>query len=181
MAFAVVNYPRLSEADFDWIQSIRQEHDRLYFDVIDPHFPLVFPTDGVPEQTLLEHVGRHADEALAFDIVLRCAILGDPDFQDHAHAFLVPDEGFSNVVRLHDRLYTGPIAEFLRLDLPFIPHVGVASAPRPEDCKAIVDELNAERFELQGRVDTLDVVAYDGENVRTIEQFSLSIDGEKEA
>lgn len=170
---AVVNYPTLADDDGKWIQSVRQEHDPLYFDVIGPHFTLVFPTEGVSESALIDHVRRHVPDSPAFDVVFRCAILGDPDFLDHAHAFLTPDEGFSDVVRLHDRLYTGLLASELRLDLPFIPHVGIASTSTPEACKAVVDEINAEEFEIRGRVDTLDVIGYDGESVWTIEQFSL--------
>lgn len=173
MALAVVNYPTLSEDDVAWIQAIRQKHDPLYFNVIDPHFTLIFPTDAVSERTLIDHVRRCIGESISFDVVFRCVILGDPDFQEHAHAFLVPDEGFSDVVRLHDRLYTGLLAGELRLDLPFIPHVGIANTPRPEQCKIIVDQLNAEEFEIRGRVEMLDVIGYDGERVWTIEQFSL--------
>lgn len=181
MALAVVNYPTLSDEDVGWIQSVRQEHDPLYYDVIDPHISLVFPIDGVDETTFIEHVGREARSASPFDVVFRCAILGDPDFQDHAHAFLVPDEGFSDVVRLHDHLYTGPLADFLRLDQPFLPHVGIANTPQPEECKAIIDALNAENFEIRGRVETIDAVEYDGESVHTVEQFSLSDESEEEA
>lgn len=174
MAFAVVNYPTLSEEDFEWIQSVRREHDPLYYGVVDPHVSLVFPMDNIKVPTLLDHVQRQARSTAPFEVVFRCAILGDPDFENHAHAFLVPDEGFSDIVRLHDRLYTGPVADFLRLDIPFIPHVGIANTPEPEDCKALVDELNRERFEIWGRVDALDVVEYDGETVQTVKQFSLS-------
>lgn len=60
MALAVVNYPTLSDDDYEWIQSVRREHDGLYVDVIDPHFPFVFPTGNVPEATLIDHVQRHA-------------------------------------------------------------------------------------------------------------------------
>lgn len=105
--------------------------------------------------------------------MFRCAIVGDPDFRDHAHAFLIPDEGFSDVVRLHDRFYTGPLAGELRLDSPFLPHVGIANAPTPEACKAIVDELNAEEFEIQGRVETVSVIGYGGQAVWTIESYHL--------
>lgn len=181
MALAVVNYPTLSDEDFGWIQSIRRKYDRLYYEVADPHIPLVFPNGGIDAPILIEHVHRVGRSASPFEVIFRCAILGDPDFEDHAHAFLVPDEGFSGIVRLHDRFYTGPLADFLRLDLPFIPHLGIANTPTPEDCKAIVDELNAEKFEIQGRVETLDIVEYDGEKIRTIERFSLSIGSEEEA
>lgn len=176
MALAVVNYPTLSEDDLDWIQSVRAEHDPLYYEVIDPHISLVFPTDGVERSRLIEHVREKARSTAPFEVVFRCAILGDPDFEGHAHAFLVPDQGFSDVVRMHDRLYTGPLADFLRLDIPFIPHLGIANTPDPDDCKAIIDNLNAEHFEIRGRVDALDIVDYDGETVHPVEHVSLSID-----
>ena len=174
MSLAVLSYPALSADDFAWIQSIRREHDLLYFEVVNPHFTLVFPTDAVSEQVLLDHVRGHIRESAAFEIVMRCAILGDPDFQDHAHAFLMPDEGFSDVVRLHDRLYTGPLAAELRLDLPFLPHLAIANAPTPRGCKAIVDRINAEPFEIRGRIDSVDVIRYEEDRTWTIEQFSLS-------
>lgn len=77
------------------------------------------------------------------------------------------------MVHLHDRLYTGPLADELRLDLPFLPHVGIANAPTPEACKVIVDDLNAEQFEIRGRVETVSVIGYDGETVWTIERARL--------
>lgn len=178
MALAVLNYPTLSDNDFDWIQSIRRKHDRLYYDVVNPHVSLVFPIDGIERSTLIGHVHKQARSTAPFEAVFRCAILGDPDFEDHAHAFLVPDEGFSNIVRLHDQLYTGPLADFLRLDMPFLPHVGIANTPQPEACKKIVDELNAEDFEIRARVEGLDMVEYDGSSVQTIERIPI---GRKEA
>jgi hypothetical protein len=174
MALAVVNYPTLSDDDFAWIQSLRREHDGLYFDVIDPHLPFVFPTDEVAEATLIDHVQRHTRVTSPFEVVFRCVLLGDPDFQDHAHAFLIPDEGFSDVVHLHDRLYTGPLASELQLDLPFLPHVGIANAPTPEACKTIVDDLNARAFEIRGRVETMNVIGYDGTAVWAITSFRFA-------
>ena len=176
MALAVVNYPTLSPADFDWIQSIRERHDPLYFDVVDPHVTLVFPTDAVAESALIEHVRSQTAGLRAFDLTFRCAVLGDPSFQDHAHAFFIPDEGFSQVVRLHDRLYTGLLSPELRLDLPFLPHLGFANAPSPEECKTIVDEVNAKEFEMRARIETLDVIGYDGKRVWTIETIGLTGD-----
>lgn len=181
MALAVVNYPTLSDDDFAWIQSVRREHDPLFFEVIDPHFTLVFPTEAVLEPTLIDHVRQQLDSATSFEVVFRCAILGDPDFLDHAHAFLVPDEGFSDVVRLHDGLYSGPLAGELRLDLPFIPHVALANTPTPEACKAIVDRLNSEDFEIRGWVEALDVIGYDGERVWPIVQSTLPGTSRREA
>ena len=174
MALVVVNYPTLSDEDLAWIQAIRKAHDPLYFDVIGPHLALVFPTEAVSEETLIAHVRRQVASVAPFEVVFRCAILGDPDFEDHAHAFLVPDEGFSDIVKLHDRLYVGPLRSELRLDLPFVPHVGIANTPEPEACKAIIDAINAEDFEIRGRVEALDVIGYDGARVWTIETIGLT-------
>ncbi len=173
MALAVINYPTLSDEDFAWIQDIRKAHDPLFFDVVGPHLVFIFPTEAVSEEALIAHVRRHVASVAPFEVVFRCAVLGDPDFMDHAHAFLVPDEGFSDVVKLHDLLYTGPLRPELRLDLPFMPHVGIANTPEPEACKVIVDAINAENFEIRGRVEALDVIGYDGARVWTIETIRL--------
>ncbi len=174
MAICVVSYPTLSSEDFDWIQSIRRQHDHLFFDVVAPHFTIVFPTDDVEESILIEHVTQNLCTVTAFDFVCRCAILGDLSYMEHAHIFLVPDEGFSNLVRLHDQLYTGVLKTQLRLDLPYIPHIGVASIANVSAGKVLVDQLNCEEFELRGRVDTLDVIGYDGEKTWGIQSYSLS-------
>jgi len=59
------------------------------------------------------------------------------------------------------------------LDLPFVPHIGIASDPNPEKCKEIVDELNQQDFEIRGSIDTLDIIEFDGKTVKTIEQIHL--------
>ena len=173
MALIVVNYLSLSDEDLAWVQAIRRAHDRLFFNLIEPHLPLVFPTEAVSEEALIAHVRQHVAEVAPFELVFRCVVLGDPDYRDHAHAFLVPDEGFSDVVRLHDRLYTGLLRSELRLDLPFLPHVGVANTREPEACKAIVDAINEEDFEIRVQVDALDVIGYDGTRVWEIERIAL--------
>jgi hypothetical protein len=174
MALCVVNYPELSSKDYDWIQNIRREHDQLFFDIVEPHFGLVFPLENIEKSTLIEHVAEITARFSPFDVTLRCATLGDPNFMDHAHAFLIPDEGLSDIVKLHDALYTGPLQSELRLDLPFIPHIGVASTPRINECKAIVDRLNSERFEIHARVENVDIIDYDGKRIWDIEQCALA-------
>jgi hypothetical protein len=87
---------------------------------------------------------------------------------------LVPDEGYSQFVKLHDRLYTGPLAPELRLDLPFIPHITVANSGDPHACKRVAETLNAQDFAIGGQVETLDVVWYDGTRVATVEQLLLA-------
>lgn len=175
MSLCVVNYPTISQEDLAWIQSVRELHDPLFFDVVAPHFTLIFPTEAVDESALTEHVVKTTADVHAFDFTLRCAIIGDADFLEHAHAFLIPDEGFSDIVRLHDRLYTGRLAGELRLDLPYLPHIGVACTRDLKECKAIVDQLNEQNFEIRGRFESLDVIGYDGVKVWSIEKVPFQV------
>jgi 2'-5' RNA ligase superfamily len=170
----VVNYPTISADDFAWIQEIRQQEDELNFSSIDPHFTLVFPIIEIDRATLVSHAKQSLEGMQPFEFTLRCAVLCNDAFSKYTHVFLVPDEGYSNIVKLHDRLYTGIIADELRLDIPFIPHIGIANSLDPHHCKRLVDRLNGQHFEIQGRIDRLDVISSQGDIVETVELINLA-------
>ncbi len=87
--------------------------------------------------------------------------LGENDaFLLSYHVLLVPDQGYSQVVKLHDRLYSGLFRPHLRLDIDFITHVGIANDPDPEQVKAWVDTWNREAFVFKGSIDSLTAVEY---------------------
>ncbi len=172
-----INYPTLAQPDLGWIQGIRQQYDELYFEVVAPHFTLVFPAFNQDETTFTEHVRRIVCETAPFEFVLRCTVLGDDAFSDYTHVFLVPDEGYSQIVRLHDRLYTGILSEQLRLEIPFIPHIGIANSKDPKACKRLVNQINNREFEIFGTVEHLDVIKYGENRVRTLERIPLGSRG----
>jgi 2'-5' RNA ligase len=169
----VVNYPTISKDDLAWIQNIRQEYDELNFRAIDPHFTLVFPLIGIDRSTLISHIKQSILDIHPFEFTLRCAVLSNDAFSDYTHVFLVPDEGYSHIVKLHDRLYTAVLSDRLRLDIPFIPHIGIANSLNAHSCKELVDRLNLPQFEIQGRIDRLDLIWSEGDLVQTIESINL--------
>jgi 2'-5' RNA ligase len=171
----VVNYPTLQIEDWETIQITRKNNDRLYYDVVAPHFTLVFPTFTVDEATFVNHVKQVAQATHAFDFVIRCATLGDDAFSDYTHVFLVPDEGYSQIIRFHDRLYTGILTPELRLDIPFVPHIGIANDLDPKVCKMIVDRWNSRDFTIRGRVEQVDIIWYEDNQVDTITKIPLKI------
>ena len=173
MSLLVLAYPTLSDSDLETIRAIRAEHDALYYDVVGAHFTIVFPEPTMDPKDFSDHVRKSVEGFGAFPFVLRCAVLVKDSFSDTTHVFLVPDEGYSAVVRLHDLLYRGPLAPSLRLDLPFIPHVGVGGYVDPAKSKALVDDLNARNLEIRGTVDVLDVVSYENDRVETLERIAL--------
>jgi 2'-5' RNA ligase len=158
----VVNYPKISEDDLAWIQDIRRQYDELNFRAIDPHFTLVFPMIGIDREQLVSHVEKSIQGTQLFEFAIRCAVLCNDAFSRYTHVFLVPDEGYSKIIKLHDRLYTGVIASELRLDIPFIPHIGIANSHDAHRCKELVDRLNSQQFEIRGRIDRLDVIWSEG-------------------
>ena len=169
----VVSYPIISVENFAWIQAIRQQYDVLNFSAIDPHFTLVFTLIDIDRATLISHVQQSIQDIPAFEFTLRCAVLSNDAFYEYTHVFLVPDEGHSKIVKLHDRLYTAVLADRLCLDIPFIPHIGIANSPNARSCKELVDQLNSQHFEIRGRIDRLDIIWSEGDLVETIASVKL--------
>ncbi len=174
MSLLVLSYPDISEKDFEWIQKIRKEHDELYYKVAAPHFTIVFPVFNMEPDLFIKNIKNMAENIKAFDFTMRCAVIVKDSFNEYSHVFLVPDEGYSHIVKLHDRLYTGLLLPELRLDIPFIPHVGAGNSISPETCKSLADRLNQENFAIMGTIKDLDIVEYNNNTVKTIEKITLA-------
>lgn len=174
MSLLVLAYPKVSQKDFDWIQAVRARHDERYYELVAPHFTLVFQVSGIEQSVFIEHVGQQIEDVKPISFVSRCAIVIEDDSKKFCHVFLVPDEGFSEIVKLHDRLYDGLLEAELRLDIAFIPHIGIGNAGDAHECKRLADELNDQNFCIEGTIDTLDVVCYENERVQTIKRLHLA-------
>src|SRR3990172_3333409 len=170
----VLAYPALTPEDHAWIQSFRAQHDELYFKLVDPHFTFVFPESSVGEAELIAHIREKTRGVPRIAFTVRCAVVVDDATNPYWHVFLVPDEGFSDIVKLHDRLYEGILAPELRLDIPFIPHIGISTSRDSLLCKALADEVNAAGLSIAGSIERLDIVALEPDRVRTIESIELA-------
>lgn len=173
MALLAISYPAIAEPDWRWIQRIRQQHDPNYA-IVDPHFTLIFPTFDREQAVFCEHVRTQAQEQPSIAITLRCAIVVKDALSDATHTFLVPDQGFSDLVKLHDKLYTHFLADQLRLDIPFIPHITVATSLDAILCKRVADEINHQNPTISGWIRTLDVVEFANRMVTTQAQVTLA-------
>jgi hypothetical protein len=65
--------------------------------------------------------------ALPLSLRLYDAMLGAEDGAETPYVFPVPDEGYSALSLLHDRLYSGPLVRCLRLDLMYVPHITIGT------------------------------------------------------
>lgn len=161
MALLVIAVPEFSGDGYDLIQSFRAENDGLFYNVVEPHFTLVFPVFDVSVESFQQEVVEKIRGFSPFDFKIRCATLNKDAFNDYHHTFLVPDEGFSNLIKLHDSLYSGLLAGNLRLDIDFIPHVGVGNNESTKKCQDMVRFWNNQDFCISGSISKLQVVEFD--------------------
>ena len=173
MAFLVLVFPKIEKSDFDLIQEYRKENDELYYSVVEPHFTIVFPVFNLNETEFLAEIKELAKKYSTFDFVLRCATINKDAFNDYYHTFLVPDEGYSKFIRIHDGLYSEKLKENHRLDLDFIPHIGIGNSLDKLECKKMVDQWNANDFAIKGTVKSLTIVEFKNNKVRKIAELKL--------
>lgn len=159
MALAVISYPKFNKEDLRLIQAFRKDND-LYFNIVDPHFTFVFPVFDVEKQRFIDEIMEKSTGVRSFDFEIRCAAVNRDPFSDYYHLLLEPDKGFSNIVKLHDRFYSGLLFNNLRLDIDFIPHMGIGNSKDPLVVKRWVDEWNGKDFLIAGRVESLVIVDF---------------------
>lgn len=173
MSYVVLGYPKISQGDFDWIQSIQQKYDLMQFTVVKPHVTYVFPTHRLDEDALIKHVESKVIDTSAFKIKLDSTKVVENDSKNYFHAFLMPSVGFEEITKLHDVLYTDSLKSELRLDIPFIPHLGIGNNPSEEIMNELVNTINEDGVSIVGEIDTLTVSRYDGSKVIDIKQVPL--------
>jgi hypothetical protein len=153
--YYTVAYPVISKKDTEFIRDFRASHDLPYRNVIGAHFTLVFGCDDVEEAEYRRHLEAVAEGFEPIRFCCRYAMLGADAEDDTAYVFLVPDEGHSAISLLHDRLYTGPLAPYLRLDIPFTPHIGIGTLDQREEAKRLCDGLNESGLEVAGELEAV--------------------------
>lgn len=164
MKLYVAAFPIL-DAQANWISEIRSSHDPIA-KYVTPHLTLVFPTLSFTVEDLRYELSKSVKGFAPFRVILRSAIIMPETTtgSKHAHIFLVPDEGFGQLVRLHDRLYAGKLASELRLDIPFIPHMTVGANLDLINAKTIAETLNSSKFEVQFDLKELFIVEVTEQN-----------------
>ncbi|WP_395675128.1 2'-5' RNA ligase family protein [Inquilinus sp.] len=169
---AVVGYPIWSDADRDWIEAIRQQHDTAKAAMIAAHVTLVFPTGLLAEPVMLDHLRDCLRGTAPIDIDLS-AVAPAADASDH-YVFLLPGRGSETLTALHDRLYSGPLAPALRPDPPYQPHVTVARLRDAATAASVADVIRRQGRVVRGRVVAMTLLRCFMHKVETIAAVPLS-------
>ena len=167
-------YPTLSVEDGAFIQAYRKKYDLSFVDVVSHHFTIAFGLSEIDSEVYINHVRQIAEHTKRIRFSCRYAMLGKDDFNDNYHVFLVPDEGFSEIALLHDKVYAGPLEAYLRLDIPYIPHITIATIPDCNKVKMLCDELNGIDLAITGSLDGITIGHYDGSFVHDLETIKFA-------
>ena len=147
-----VAFPSLSETDARFIAGVRARHDRQV-GVLGPHFTLLYGCDRVDEGAYVDHVRAVAATTMAFQFA--CLETEPDEDEGRGYVYLVPELGRMDLVTLHDRLYAGPMAPYLRKDRRFIAHITIGHAADLDAAANLCDELNTDGVDIAGSIDAL--------------------------
>lgn len=123
---AIVIFPDLPAPALEAIQAVRRDYDPLA-ELVPPHLTLVFPfTNTLPAQLLEAHMDRIARGVGLFDLHL-----GEVTGSEDEYLFLNVKRGNDELIALHDRLYTSPLAPLFDPRFTYRPHLTVGRLPDP--------------------------------------------------
>ncbi len=155
---AVVWFPRF--ADSQAIDRFRCAHDPLG-NIMPAHLTLVFPFHS---RLTLDQLSAHVQKVIrawpAFPVVL--SGLWSAQSEWIGLATLVGREA---LIEMHDRLYRGVLAEFLRSDLDYEPHVTIGRARTSEEFERLTQLAGpVARRNYRSLLNELTILRLDGEN-----------------
>jgi 2'-5' RNA ligase len=146
----------LTAKDAAWIEEVRRLRDPQA-GLVPAHFTLVFPHQGLETADVLDHARAAAASTAPIAFHLSSAVAVRDPLAPRSLVFLTPDVGAAAIVALHDRLYEGPLARFLRHDLPYAPHVTVAAMEAHGDAETLATALGP--IDIRGRIAALTLVS----------------------
>lgn len=170
MPLLVLAFLGLESSDAHRIESVRTGRDNPSHALVPPHFTLVFATNAITPQALVEHVQRETNEIPPFTFLAESSDIVWDAIGSLWLLRLVPEQG-AEITEIHDALYCGILAPELRTDLPYAPHVTIIAAKDKQQCLAAQSELGT--APIAGAIEALDVVEYDGVHVTTIVRVGL--------
>ena len=171
VSLEVIARPHFDKADLAWLTDIRS---RRAGSRGEPYFTLVFPGADLTPTAFVGAIRERAKPVHAIRFRLRSALVVPEPIARRFHVFLIPDEGFGAIERLHDALHTGPIQAVMRQDSPYLPHITVATTADHATARSLAFALNQGAMDVHGHIDALTVESRAGEAITELARIPLS-------
>jgi 2'-5' RNA ligase len=172
MAHFILGPVEAAPDDLAWIEDLRRDHDP-HCGLVTAHVTLVFGFASPSLAVAVAHAREVARRFAPIDYRLTSVRAVRDLAGEGSHVFLVPGPGAAELVALHDALYGGPLAEQLRADIPFIPHVTAGHFQSYEAAEALALELSG-MVDVSARLGRLDIAEFYGGPVVLLETVSLA-------
>lgn len=116
------------------IDELRQKYDSLH-NLIPPHITLVFPfRSHISTEDLITHIKEAIIPIRPFELILQ-GITGN----QNQYLFLNVKKGNDEMIKLHDRLYTGILEQNLNRNVSYLPHMTVGRIHNKEQFVKVID------------------------------------------
>jgi 2'-5' RNA ligase len=170
----VIARPHFEKADLAWLTDIRS---RRAGSRGRPYFTLVFPGVEMAPRAFADEIRRNAADAVRIRFRLRSALVVPEPVVGRFHVFLIPDEGFGAILKLHDALHRGAIRAAVRTATPYLPHITVATSTDRAQAADLAQVLNLRDIDIHGQIESLTVERRAGEEIRDVAEIPLSHHG----
>lgn len=168
--WGIVWFPAFSAQTAQSIANIRNAHDPLAA-MLPPHLWLVFPFAAHLNATQL---GAHIRRRTARWPHVPVVFSGIRNLKDE-FVLLNARTGAGSLIALHDRLYGGILAPYLRDDIEYLPHITLARTANPQQFS---DALDAAEGTLSGEYRALlghaSLLSLSGEGVHLSPQHRVT-------
>jgi len=170
----VIARPHFDKADLAWLTDIRS---RRAGSRGPPYFTLIFHGAPMTPTAFAEQVRKVAADVPRIRFHLRSALVVPEPTVGRFHVFLIPDEGFGAILKLHDALHVGGIEAALRSDTPYLPHITVATTTDYDIARKLAQALNMGGVDIPGHIEALEVERRAGDVVRKVAEVPLAKHG----
>lgn len=170
----VIARPHFEKADEGWLTDIRK---RRAGSRGPPYFTLVFPGVEMEPHAFAEVIRKNAHDIPRIRFRLRSALVAPEPTVGRFHVFLIPDEGFGAILKLHEALHVGPVEAAIRPDTPYLPHITVATCAERDTARKLAHVLNQGGIDIHGHIEALTVERRTGEVIREVAEIPLAHHG----
>ncbi len=167
----VIARPHFNKVDLAWLTDIRT---RRAGSRGAPYFTLVFANLSLTSAAFLKAVRTHTKNIHPIRFRLRSALVVPEHAAGRFHVFLIPDEGFGAILKLHDVLHVGPLKPALRQDSPYLPHITVATTSDYATARDLAVALNQGGIDIQGHIEALEVESRIDQTIKLVAEVPLS-------
>lgn len=150
----------LSEQNKTWLSNLRRQYSDLTYQQEEIYFSLGSPiSDVVPTDMLVEYIKKRVFYFETFEYALRSTQIRLDKNYPEGNLVLIPDKGFSHLMRMHSMIYTYGVEPFMNRDVfrPYLPQVviGRLSDVRIPNTIQVTREISLSEFEITGKIERL--------------------------